>query len=93
MKSYMSGICKHISVNIKSILTDICKLPKFRSIYAQNKISEIFIYRSKNAKFRHLSVEISFLEKYHISVNIKLTLKNHILTDIWLHIPVTCKVL
>ena len=32
---------------------------------------KIFIYRSKNDKFRHISVKISFLKKIHISVNIR----------------------
>ena len=31
MKTYMIKIWKHISINIKSILTDICKVPEFRS--------------------------------------------------------------
>ena len=72
MKTYMIEIWKHISINIKSILTDICKVPKFRSIYVQNWNLKIFIYRSKNEKFRHISVKIKYFEKFHISVNIKL---------------------
>ena len=45
----------------------------FRPIYA--KISKIknYIYRSKNQKFRHISIKITFLKKLHISVNIRLS--------------------
>ena len=69
----MIGIWKHISVNIKVYWLIYVNWPKFRSIYAWNRFLKIFIYRSKNEKFLHISVEIWFFEKFHISVNIKLT--------------------
>ena len=63
----------------------------FRPIYAWISKIKTFIYRSKNEKFRHISIKISFLKKiiyrsifhFHISVNISFL----ILTDICLHIP------
>ena len=61
MKSYMIEICEHISVNIKSILTDICGLPKFRlfSIDICPKTDfENFHISIKNAKFGHISVKL-----------------------------------
>ena len=54
------------------IYRSILKVPKFRSIYVKNWNLKIFIYRSKNEKFRHISVKIKYFEKFHISVNIKL---------------------
>ena len=73
-------IWKHIWSEYVNIYRSILKVywpiyvncQKFRSIYAQNRILKIFIYRSKNEKFRHISVEIWFFKKFHISVNIKL---------------------
>ena len=69
----MIGIWKHISVDIKVYWPIYVNRPKFRSIYARNRFLKIFIYQSKNKKIRHISVEIWFFEKFHISVNMKLT--------------------
>ena len=76
----LTDIWKHIWSEYVNIYRSILKVywpiyvncQKFRSIYAQNRILKIFIYRSKNEKFRHISVEIWFFKKFHISVNIKL---------------------
>ena len=72
MKTYMNEICSHISVDIKVYWPIYVNCHKYRSIYAQNWILKIFIYRSKNAKFQHISVKIWILENFHISVNIEL---------------------
>ena len=45
----------------------------FRPIYAKISKIKIYIYRSKNEKFRHISIKITFLKKLHISVNIRLS--------------------
>ena len=45
----------------------------FRPIYAKISKIKICIYRSKNEKFRHISIKITFLKKLHISVNIRLS--------------------
>ena len=77
MKTYMNEICSHISVDIKVYWPIYVNCHKYRSIYAQNWILKIFIYRSKNAKFQHISVKIWILENFHISVDIELAYIGH----------------